>query len=176
MKTKKKKRNKGFKHFGGKKEHFCSFKRPHQKMEPRINDPIAQGKSTPIKCWRFVGDHYLSIFHQKKNKDSKVYNSKDAYTVGDATCNIPRIYEYLENFQANHQSSMIKIEGKINNLPVSILIDSEATFIYVNTNLAQRCTLVGIKLHKRILVQLAIGMKRKVTAMVEDSKFTMNGL
>ena len=71
---------------------------------------------------------------------------------------------------------MIEIEGKINNLPVSIFIDFGATFSYVNTNLVERYKLVAIKLHKNILVQLAIGMKRKVTVVVEDCKFTMNGL
>ena len=71
---------------------------------------------------------------------------------------------------------MIEIEGKINNLLVSILIDYGATFSYVNTNLVERCKLVGRKLHKHRLVQLARGMKRKVTAVVENCKFTMNWL
>ena len=35
---------------------------------------------------------------------------------------------------------------------------------------------MGRKLHKNILVQLATGMNRKVTVVVEDCKCTMNGL
>ena len=96
--------------------------------------------------------------------------------MGDVPHKITRIYVALENFQEDHQSSMIKIEGKINNLPVSIFIDFGATFSYVNTNVVERYKLVAIKLHKNILVQLAIGMKRKATTVVEDCKFTMNGL
>ena len=71
---------------------------------------------------------------------------------------------------------MIEIEDKINNLPFSFLIDSRATFSYFNTNLVERCKLVGRKFHKHRLVQLNAGIKMKVTTVVEDCKFTMNGL
>ena len=95
--------------------------------------------------------------------------------MGDAARTIPHIYATLENLQENHQSSMIKIEGTINNLQVSLLIDFKATFNYVNTKLVERCKLVGRKLHKHILAQLATWMKRKFIAVVKDCKFTMNG-
>ena len=71
---------------------------------------------------------------------------------------------------------MIEIEGKVNNLPITILIDSRATFSYVNDNLVEIWKLVGRKLPKDRLVQLATWMKNKVTIVVEDCKFTMNGL
>ena len=93
-------------------------------MEPRINEPIGQGKSALVKCQRCGGDHYISSCTKKNNKDAIVYNLKEASRVGDVAHNIPRIHVALENRQEYHQSSMIKIEGKINNLPVSILIDS----------------------------------------------------
>ena len=44
--------------------------------------------------------------------------------MGDVATSIPRIYVSLDNCQAYHQSSMIEIEGKINDLSISILIDS----------------------------------------------------
>ena len=62
--------------FGDKQECFSSFKQPHQKMEPRINKPIGQGK-----------------FALKK--DAKVYNLKESYIVGDVARNFPHIYETL---------------------------------------------------------------------------------
>ena len=71
---------------------------------------------------------------------------------------------------------MIKIKGKINNLSVSILIDSWATFNCVNTNLVERCKIVDNKLHKHKLVQLDTWIKMKVTTVVEYCKFTMNRL
>ena len=82
-------------------------------MEPRINEPIRQGKSKPVKYWRCVGSHYLNSCHDEKNKDVRVYNLKEVSIVGDVPRKITRIYVALENFQADHQSSMIEIEGKI---------------------------------------------------------------
>ena len=43
--------------------------------------------------------------------------------VGDITNEIPIIIVSLENQQADHQSSMVEIQGMIQNQPVSILID-----------------------------------------------------
>ena len=71
---------------------------------------------------------------------------------------------------------MIAIEGKVNALRVSILIDYGATFSYVNDNLVDRCKIMGRKLHKHILEQLTTGMKMKVIAVVEGCNFTMSGL
>ena len=76
-------------------------------MEPKINEPIRQGNSTPVKCWMCGADHYLSSCPEKNNKDSLVYNLNKVSTVRDVARNIPRIYVALENRQADHQSSMI---------------------------------------------------------------------
>ena len=95
MKTKQEQRKKGFNPFGGKQELFISFKLPHQKIEPRINEPIGQGKSALAKCWRCGGDHYLNSCPKKKNKDARVYNLNEKSIVGDVAHNIPRIYAAL---------------------------------------------------------------------------------
>ena len=71
-------------------------------MEPRINEPIGQGMCAMVNCWRCGGDHYLKSCPEKNNKDSRVYNLKEACTVGDVSCNIPCIYVSLENLQIDH--------------------------------------------------------------------------
>jgi len=38
---------------------------------------------------------------------------------------MPRINAALEKRQANYQTSMVEVEGKINQTPISILIDPE---------------------------------------------------
>ena len=43
---------------------------------------------------------------------------------------MPRICNALENRQAKHQNSMVKIEGMINNQSISILIDQGAILSY----------------------------------------------
>ena len=70
-----------------------------------------------------------------KHKETNVYNMQEYSNVGDAAISVPRIYATLDNRQANHQSSMIDIEGKLKVVHISILINSGASYSYINTNL-----------------------------------------
>ena len=65
--------------------------------------------------------------------------------MGDVSRSIPWIYATFDNHQEDHQSSMIEIEGKINDLSISILIDFGASYSYASTNLVERCKLVSSK-------------------------------
>jgi hypothetical protein len=47
--------------------------------------------------------------------------------------NMPRIYASLNNKQEEYKSPMIEVEGKIDNHPIEILIDSGATHSYINS-------------------------------------------
>jgi len=51
---------------------------------------------------------------------------------------VPRIYTALNNKQVEFQSHMIEVEGKINDQPIAILIDSGACHSYIDTNLVER--------------------------------------
>ena len=61
-------------------------------------------------------------------------------TVGDLVRKIPRINVALENMQANDQNSMVEVEGKINQIPISILIDPGASLSYISPNLVEKCS------------------------------------
>jgi hypothetical protein len=50
---------------------------------------------------------------------------------------MPRIYASLDKKQAEYKSPMIEVEGKIDNHPIAILIDSEATHSYINDNIVE---------------------------------------
>ena len=52
--------------------------------------------------------------------------------VGDLARTMPRINATLENRQANYQTSMVEVEGKINQIPISILIDLGASLSYIS--------------------------------------------
>ena len=52
-------------------------------------------------------------------------------TVGDLARTMPRINVALENRQADYQNSMMEVEGKINQIPISILIDSGASLSHM---------------------------------------------
>jgi hypothetical protein len=61
---------------------------------------------------------------------------------------MPRIYAALDN-KKRDQSPMIEVEGKINNEPITILIDFGANHSYINDNIVERFHLQRSK-HKNI--------------------------
>ena len=71
----------------------------------------------------------------------------------------PWIYATLDGRQADHLDTMVKIEGKILNTYVSILIDPGAFWSYVSPKIVNECKLGKVKHDKPWLVQLAPVMK-----------------
>ena len=47
--------------------------------------------------------------------------------VGDLARKMPSINAALKNRQANYQTSMVEVEGKLNQIPISILADPGAS-------------------------------------------------
>jgi hypothetical protein len=90
--------------------------------------------------------------------------------------NMPRIYAALDNKQAEYQSPMIEVEGKIDNQPIQILIDSGDSHSYINSNVVERFHLQMSKHNKSWLVQLATGAKRKINDQFKKCQINMNGL
>ena len=62
---------------------------------------------------------------------------------------------------------MVEIEGKILNTSISKLIDLGACRSYVAPNIVDLCKLGKVKHAKRWLVQLATGMRQKVSEIVK---------
>ena len=52
-------------------------------------------------------------------------------TVGELARSMPRINAALENRQAEYQTSMVEVEGMINQTLVTILIDPRASLSYI---------------------------------------------
>ena len=94
--------------------------------------------------------------------------------VGDITRIIPRIHVALENQQVDYKNSMVEVEGNINQIPMSILIDPRAILSYIYPNLVEKCKLSVEKFARSWLVQLAIGAKRKVISFVKNCAVTMD--
>ena len=68
---------------------------------------------------------------------------------------MPIINVALENRQADHQTSMVEIQGMIQNQPVSIMIDPSASLSYVSPSTTEKCNLQLKKFEKSWLVRLA---------------------
>ena len=71
---------------------------------------------------------------------------------------------------------MIEVEGKINDQPISILIDSGASHSYLDPKIVERFQLSRSKLGKSWLVQLATKTKREIDEMVKACIREINGL
>ena len=84
------------------------------------------------------------------------------------------IYAALEGRHANHQDTMVEIEGKILNTFVSILIDPDACWSYVAPNIVDICKLGKVKHGKPWMIQLATGMKQKVSKIVKECEVNLN--
>ena len=58
--------------------------------------------------------------------------------VDDLERTMPRINATLENKQADYQTSMVEVEGKLNQTPISILIDLGASLSYISPDLVEK--------------------------------------
>ena len=69
---------------------------------------------------------------------------------------------------------MVEVEGKINQIPISILIDPGASLSYISPNLVEKCKLLVEKFARSWLVKLATGAKRKVITFIKNCVVTMD--
>ena len=67
----------------------------------------------PLKFWECVEPHYFKDCPIRKNFFNNGHSIQEVVTVGDMARSMPRISVALENRQADHQTSMVKIEGMI---------------------------------------------------------------
>ena len=95
-------------------------------------------------------------------------------TIGELTRTMPRINAALENRQVEYQTSMVEVEGMINQTPITILIDIGASLSYISPEMVEKCKLLVEKFENSWLVQLAIGAKRKVTCFVKECVVVMD--
>jgi hypothetical protein len=68
---------------------------------------------------------------------------------------IPKIYVALEDRQADHQASVVEVDGKIAKKAISILIDLGSSHSYIAPKIVETCILQKRKHKKSWLVQLA---------------------
>jgi len=130
----------------------------------------------PLKCWECGEPHYLRDCPVKRRNSAPNLHAIQRETiVGDLAREPPNISVALENRQADHQTSMVEVEGMIKDKPISILIDPGASLSYVSPSIAEICSLQQEKFRKPWMVQLATGMKRKVFNYVKDCEVIMSG-
>ena len=103
-----------------------------------------------------------------------MHTIQEEETVGDVENEMPRINATLENRWADHQTSMVEVQGMIQNHTVSILIDPGASLSYVSPSIVGKCELSLKKFEKYWLVQSATETKRKVVNYIENCDLVMS--
>ena len=91
---------------------------------------------------------------------------QEAENVGQVARIVPRIYVALEDHQANHQSIVVEVEGKIAEQSVFVLIDPGSTHNYITHRIVEICAFKQLKHRKSWLVQIATGTKRNISEVV----------
>jgi hypothetical protein len=158
------------------------FKPPFNRNDPNRNrqdqyakgdfkkeDSLGKRGRPPIQCWGCKEDHLYNDFPQIKDKVNTVHNIQEAITIDD----MGRIYAALDDRQAEYQSNMIEVEGKIINKPISILINSGTSHCYTDPKIVDRLHLEKSKLGKSSLVLLATRTKRRIHDMVRSCSISL---
>jgi hypothetical protein len=165
-------RRKGFKNSFHRNEPNRNHQYQYAKGDFKKQDSLGKRGRPPIQCWGCKEDHLYKDCPHRKERVKIVHNIQEATSVRD----MGRIYAALNDRQADYQSNMIKVVGKIINQPVVVLIDSEASHCYIDPKIVDRLHLEKIKLGKVSFVQLAIGTKRKIHDMVRRCSISLNGM
>ena len=101
-----------------------------------------------MQHWGCGGSHFYRDYPHKKD-------NQNIHTVGEVARNIPQISAALDNLQVDFQPSMIEVDGKIIDKPISILIDSGYTLSYISPKFVDLCKMRMYEFEKSWLVQLA---------------------
>jgi predicted aspartyl protease len=88
---------------------------------------------------------------------------------------VHRINVVGDGRQVDHQSTIVEVEGKVNNNHISILIDPGATLSYATPGLVDSNKIKKVKHVKSYLVQLATWNKRKVTDFIYECELSLDG-
>jgi predicted aspartyl protease len=86
-----------------------------------------------------------------------------------------RINEAIDGREADNQSPVVEIEGRILDTRISILIDPGATLSYITPDVVESNKLKKQKHEKPWLVELATGTKIKVVNFISDLEFSLDG-
>ena len=74
-------------------------------MGDKLRDP--KESREPLQCWGCGGYHMLRNYLHRNGNVSQVHSIQRPETVGQVARTIPRIYVALEDFQEDHQSTMV---------------------------------------------------------------------
>ena len=91
----------------------------------------------PLKYWGCGEPH---LFRDCPHRNIQmILKDREATTVNDIARNIPTISAALENSQAEHQATMVEMEGKIADQYIIVLIYPGASLSYITPQVVEKC-------------------------------------
>ena len=114
-----------------------SGNKPFGSTPGKTNNP----KKKPLKCWGCEEEHLLRDCPHRQQNSQRIYNVQESITVNDVAKGVSQIYAALDNNQADHQASVVEMEGMITNRLVSILIDPGSNLSYIAPKVVDKCKL-----------------------------------
>jgi hypothetical protein len=116
----------------------------------------------PLKCWE-CGEPHLRRNYPRLTSTTRttIHNLQEASTVGYVGRILHRINVVVDGRQVDHQSTIVEVEGKVNNARVSVLIDPGATLSYISPGVVASIKLKKRRHAKSWILQLATRNKRK---------------
>jgi hypothetical protein len=137
---------------------------------------IGDSPMETLKCWE-CGEPHLRRNCPRLNSTGRtaVHNLQEASTVGEVGRSVHRINAVVDGRQVDHQSTIMEVEGKVNDNCISILINPGASLSYVTPALVELNKLKKVKHAKSWLVQLETWTKRKVTNFISGCELSLDG-
>ena len=80
-------------------------------MRENPRDP--QPNQEPLQCWKCGGPHMRRNCPLENESARPDYNIQEEKTLGQVARVVPRTYAALEDHQADHQSAIVEVAGKI---------------------------------------------------------------
>ena len=111
-----------------------------------------------------------------KHKPEGLHILEETVIVEDMERETPQIYAALDIHQADHQSIVVEVAGKIAKQYISILIDLGYTHSYITPYIVDIFASKKYKHSKSWLVQLSMGTKKKVNETVDKFPLEIGGL
>ena len=92
----------------------------------------------PLKSWECGEPHLRRNYpHLIAANRTIVHNLQEASTVGDMGRSMHQINAAIDGRQADHQYSVVEIEGKIHDTRISVLIDPGDTLSYITPDIVE---------------------------------------
>ena len=93
---------------------------------------------------------------------NNTHTLQEEMIVGDLARTMHKINTALENRQADYQTFIVEVEGKLNQTPISILIDPGDRLSYISPNLVEKNQFINRKFCKVMVSSTSYWSKKKI--------------